>query len=99
MQWGDKLEFLEKIAATGEEVPALINRPIPTIYQKQFWEAFNLLSNSRRFHSVGISFIPISEIKSYLELYNINDIDLRNLYIIHLKAMDDVYVSHYAKKS
>ena len=93
------MEFLEQLAESGEEVPALQNRPHPTQFQNQFWEAFFVLSTSRGFHSAGIAAIPLSEIKSYFEIYNISDLELKHLYVTHIKSLDEVYVSHYSKKS
>jgi len=87
------------LAQEGEEVQALLNRPYPTLYQKQFWEAFHILSSSRRFHSAGIAAIPLSEIRAYLEIYSIADLDLRNEYVVQIQALDEVYTSHFQKKS
>ena len=87
------------MAKDGEDVPALKNRPLPTMYQRQFWEAFHSLSSSRRFHSAGIAAIPISEIEAYLRIYGIADLNVRHLYVVHIQALDDKYTTHYAKKS
>jgi hypothetical protein len=90
---------LQDLAKQGEEVPALLNRPTLTMWQSYFWEAYQICSSSRRFHSAGIANIPLSEIFSYLDGYYIWDLEMRDLYLRHIQTLDNTYLEHVNKKS
>jgi len=98
-QWGTRLDFLLQLAADGEDVPALKSKPTLTIWQEQFWNAFQVLSDSRGFTQMGITAIPISEIKAYLDIFKIDDPELRYLYLTFIKNLDGVFCTHINKKS
>lgn len=98
-QWGRQLDFLLELSADGEDVPALRSKPTLTIWQEQFWDAFQVLSDSRSFTQIGISSIPISEILAYLNLMQIVDAELRCLYLTFIRNLDVVFCNHINKKT
>jgi hypothetical protein len=100
LQWGSKIDFLQQVAKdTGELPPALANRPSLTVWQYYFWEAYHIVSNSRSFHSAGVAGIPLSQILAYFEIYDIKDLELRNLYLYHIQRLDSAYLEYTSKKS
>jgi hypothetical protein len=99
LQWGGRIEFLQDLAKQGEDVPALLNRPTLTMWQRYFWEAYQTISSSRNFHSAGIASIPLTEIFTYFQIYNIRDLEMRDLYLQHIQTLDNTYLEHANKKS
>jgi hypothetical protein len=99
LQWGGRIEFLQDLAKSGEEVPALKNRPTLTMWQRFFWDAYHVVNSSRNFHSAGLASIPLSEILAYFQIYNIRDLELRDLYIQHIQTLDNTYLEHANKRT
>jgi len=62
-----------------------------------YWQAFSVLSGSR---PVGMSVgaILLSEIKCYLELMEIWDLEERLTYLRMIKALDNVYLTDVKDK-
>lgn len=48
---------------------------------------------------MGITAIPISEIKAYFDIFKIDDPELRYLYLTFIKSLDGVFCTHINKKS
>ena len=42
----------------------------------------------------GVGPIPLSEMKAYMELFRINDLDERDRFVRMIKALDRVYIKH-----
>ena len=78
----------------GMKVEALENRPVLSPWVTEYWEAYQILSTSRRLHQGGIGPIPLSEIVAYLQAADVRDVDERLTYIKMIQALDLVYVSH-----
>jgi hypothetical protein len=63
------------------------------------WGAYTLLSGSRPMTEVGPGPIPLTEIKAYLEILQVEKIESR-LYLIRMvKALDDMYLENYREKT
>jgi hypothetical protein len=67
VEWGDDEAYLRELAAEGEEVSALLDKPglLPDLVQT--WQYFQLLNRSR-----GANFSPqpftFSDIRAFLEM-------------------------------
>ena len=96
MEWTGKSESLNKLAELrakkGLSTPAIDDRP--EIYEDliEAWQAFQELNQSRQ---VGLSANPIlvSEIKAWLELHNINDLDERLELHKLIRILDQTWLS------
>jgi hypothetical protein len=87
-----------KLQEAGQKVPALENKPYLSRWTMPYMEAFNVLSDSRSSGFGGVGPIPLSEIRSYMEIYEIVDIDERERFIKMVKALDSEYLAHTRKK-
>lgn len=63
-----------------------------------YWEAWQVLSLSRP-SGFGVGAIPISEIKAYLELYQVDDLDERIRYVRLIQAADGEFLKVMAERS
>ena len=72
----------EKVDDTG---PALYSDLL------NYFIAFNTLSSSRQ-QGFGVGSIQLSEIYAFFKIYNIDNIDDRDLYLKRIKILDNVYI-------
>lgn len=81
MTWGtpEKMVYLKQINA-----PILKQEPQPLAGSEKYFRAFSILNQSRNEYGM----IPFSEMKSYIELFGIED---KHGFIRILQAMDQVY--------
>lgn len=102
LQWGDKVEFLEtvvapRLAAQGERVKALDNRPDVEPHLIPIWDAYASLERDRHLTMGGPGPIPFTAIDRYASRYGIDDLDefdrLRRL----IMAMDAEYLKYVAE--
>lgn len=91
---------MKKVARQGEFVPpAIQSKPDLSQFEQPFYNAYNALSGSRNFTSVGPAPIPMSEILKYLsEHLQIDDIDEREEYIFMILGLDSTYLEWHNKK-
>lgn len=81
------------------EVKALQNRPTVTRWVIEYWEAFQILGNSRIPHQGGIGPIPLTEIVAYMDTIYLYDVDERLKMIRMIQSLDRVYVKHVNDKA
>ena len=81
------------------EVQALQNRPALTQWVIEYWEAFQILGNSRIPYQGGIGPIPLTEIVAYMEAIYLCDVDERLKMIKMIHSLDAVYVKHVNDKA
>lgn len=98
MKWGDKREWFINLK---EESGGTMEVPIDSEPELSFWlhnyiSAFSILSSSRPSSGFGISPIPLSEIKSYCDLYSIDDLDE---FVKYIKSMDNVFLKFHSEKN
>ncbi len=74
------------------EVPALQNRPTLTQWVIDYWEAFQILGNSRIPHQGGVGPIPLTEISAYMDVVYLRDVDERLRTVRMIQSLDKVYV-------
>jgi hypothetical protein len=82
---------------TGEIPFALRNRPTLDGRLGFYLRAFDRCSSSREWHEGAPASIKLSEIKAYCWLLELDDLELRELVIDHIQALDEVFRAHCAK--
>ncbi len=84
MQWGSRIEFLEKVEReTGETPTALLNRKVPDQWTLSYWSAFQDLTGSRTWSQSGPSQIPyMSKIVWLNENYVTDPDDRKDILLI-----------------
>lgn len=88
---------MEKRQDRGEEVEALENRPELLPELRYVWNGFILLSDSRS-SGMGLSYIPLSEILAWFQIYDIDDMAEREEVLEMIKALDRIYVEYQNSK-
>lgn len=81
------------------EVESLKNRPRLTMWTREYWEAYQILSGSRIVHQGGIGPIPLSEMVAYMDATYLLDVDERLKFIMMIQALDNIYVKHVNEKA
>lgn len=91
------MELLQKRLAEGKPAPALDHRPDLFPDLQPVWEGFTLLSPSR---NVGMSVgaIPLTEIKAYCEMYDIEG-EEREEFLLLIRSLDDEYLRWVNEKN
>lgn len=99
MQWGDKLEFLEKFEATsGTAPPALQERPVLDKDLEEFARAFFVLGSSRQASFGGICGISLTEINAYITIYG-EPLYGVEIFVHLIKLMDQTFMSELRAKN
>ncbi len=99
MEWGPQREFLNTLQQTTGEIPkALKDRPSLNKWTVQYYSAFNVLSDSRQIGQGGIGPIPLSEMKAYMEMFEVSNLDERERFAKMVRALDRVYIKHVNTK-
>lgn len=76
----------------GLDPAALRDRPVLTMYESYFKGIFFTLSDSRSYSDTGNPMpIPVSEIKSYCEMFYINRLEERTVLMRLVQEMDQTY--------
>jgi hypothetical protein len=107
-QYGDKLDWFMKLQEdldkkaekAGKEstlLPALAKRP--EIFQDLviFYNAFNAVSPSRQ-SGMGLGYIPLSEIRGYLDEFGVCGTEARLEWINWIQFIDRTYVRLHSEK-
>lgn len=81
------------------EVPSLQSRPTLTQWVIEYWEAFQILGNSRIPHQGAIGPIPLTEIVAYMDAIYLRDVDERLRMIKMIQSLDSVYTKHVNDKA
>lgn len=81
------------------EVKALQNRPALTQWVAEYWEAFQILGNSRIPHQGGVGPIPLTEIVAYMDTIYLFDVDERLRMVRMIQSLDKVYMRHVNDKA
>lgn len=99
MTWGPKEKFLQDLYdKTGILPKALEDKEELTLWTEKYYRAFMSLVNSREITMNGIGYIPLSEIKAYLDLFKITDPEDVQEFLMMMEALDEVYVRHINSK-
>ena len=100
LKWGrEEKTLLEIQEATGITPAGLAEKPTLAASLVGVWGAYNLLNSSRLITEAGPSPIPLTEIKAYLDIAKIDDVDSR-LYLVRMvRTLDNMYLENYAEKT
>lgn len=79
----------------GTEPKALENRPMMYEWMKEYFKAFNTLSQTRQF-GMGPNPISLSEILAYISIFGTDD---REAFVHHVLMMDEAFLSSQAAKA
>lgn len=99
LRWGPNLNLLIKRDNRGENTPCLQNnRPKLNAGLVWIYEAFVQLSSRRE---AGWSYqpIPFQSIIAWLDLYEVDDISIRQFFFKMIVMMDNAWLKYYAEKS
>lgn len=95
LEWGENADFLQEIADSGQEVPALNSRPHIFPDNIEYLQAFFDLSPSRN-NGMVEGPIPISEIVAYCDLMDVLD---RETMFYRVRACDNVFLQFKSAKN
>ena len=94
MQWA---QFKERLRTVDPEAKALKEEPLLNYAESHYMRVFTDLSRSRPV-GMGVSAIPISEIKSYCEYFGITDLNERADLLHIIQQMDEQFISYCNSK-
>lgn len=86
------------MAAEGEETRAWKERPLLDEYLAQTLENYMLLSSSRINVMGEVGAIPVSEIKAFLDLIGVVDLEDRWEFLMIVKGLDDHYLKDQKRR-
>lgn len=89
MENGEDFEFFQRIAVKSGKEPAKLAE-LPAISDRQFTyvHAFSILSRSRQI-GMGVGGIPLTEIRQYMKMYDIED---KERFTTIILAMDSAFI-------
>lgn len=97
MDWADKEDWLLEVSQANNFVPSAIrNKPELTENLNFIWYSFQVLSGSRQSGYGILQAITLNEIKSYIELYEI-EYDTE-IFVELIQYMDSVFLQKVNKK-
>ena len=94
MQWA---RHKERLRAVDPDAAALKEEPPLNYAESHYMRVFTDLSRSRPV-GMGVSAIPISEIKSYCDYFGITDLNERADLLFIIQQMDEQFISYCNSK-
>lgn len=91
MEFGEHVEWLQRLAAEGATVPDLKTRVVPAPHLVFHWLAFTALSTDRHV-GMGVGPIPWTAIDRYAVCYGIDDPDERERFERLVRLLDHEFV-------
>jgi len=79
-------------------VPALESKPEAFVDLRGYWQAFQVLNNSRQLAFGDIGAIPLSEIKAYFDLVGITELNEKEEYLYFIQLLDIKYLEWHRKR-
>lgn len=95
MQWA---QFKERLRTVDPEAKALKDEPVLNYAESHYMRVFTDLSRSRP-AGMGVSAIPISEIKAYCEMFGITDLNERADLLFIIQQMDEEFMNYCNSKN
>lgn len=95
MQWA---QFKERLRTVDPEAKALKDEPVLNYAESHYMRVFTDLSRSRPV-GMGVSAIPISEIKAYCEMFGITDPNERADLLFIIQQMDEEFMNYCNSKN
>lgn len=75
----------------------LADKPLLLKWGREMLTAFNLLSQSRQMFEAGPQPVTVSDVKAFLDIAAVRLVDDRLRFLMVFKAMDSIYLNHYAE--
>lgn len=88
------MAYLEHLHSQGKAVAVIDEKPELFGDLQDIWEAFGMLDPSRQ-NGMGMGYIPLAEIKAYLEMFGTDDVDR---FVRLLRHLDKAYVDAIRKQ-
>jgi hypothetical protein len=95
LQWA---QFKERLRTVDPEAKALKDEPVLNYAESHYMRVFTDLSRSRPV-GMGVSAIPISEIKAYCEMFGITDLNERADLLFIIQQMDEEFMNYCNSKN
>jgi hypothetical protein len=95
LQWA---QFKERLRTVDPEAQALKDEPVLNYAESHYMRVFTDLSRSRPV-GMGVSAIPISEIKAYCEMFGITDLNERADLLHIIQQMDEEFMNYCNSKN
>lgn len=95
MQWA---QFKERLRTVDPEAKALKDEPVLNYAESHYMRVFTDLSRSRPV-GMGVSAIPISEIKAYCDMFGITDLNERADLLFIIQQMDEEFMNYCNSKN
>ena len=91
MRWGEQADQLRAVADKTGKVPTALKEE-PDVYpdMQWIWDAFWMLHRSRQI-GMSVGPIPLSEIESFIRLFEVREIEA---FIAAIDALDRMYLQH-----
>lgn len=94
MDWGEREEGLTAVETqTGETPQALLNKPELHEWLHWLYDAFWVCCTARPVYDGSVGSIPITAMHAYAEMFGVRGIELRQLLVRTIRALDSVYRS------
>lgn len=84
--------------ATGKTPKTLLDKPRLHEWLSWYYDAFWMINSGRRIHQGSVGMVPLTEMVAYLELYAVEEIEARQLFVKTMRALDSVYVKQVNAK-
>lgn len=99
LTWGKQLKFLQEMKDDGLDPQALRDRPVLDKVQAYYMDAFQVITDSRRYTYGQPIPIPLSEILSYCQLFYIDSLLEREQLVRVVQALDNTYLKVTSEQS
>ena len=98
LEWGEHVDFLEQVAASGRSPKALQARPSLEPHLTFWWNAFVELSRDRPVHMGAVGSIPFTSLDRWAQRYGITGLNEFDTFRAVMRAMDAVVHAHGVKQ-
>ena len=99
MQWGGSESFFKVVREdTGTPHPADIGRPALRNDCIKYFDAFRYLGASRLWSEVGPQPVQVSEVKAYVDMIGLDDVDTKLKFLKFVQLMDRVELASIQRK-
>jgi hypothetical protein len=92
---GDNLQRFQNLKEDGASVPILDDEPKLSFPLQEIWHGFSALSSSRQM-GFDVGAIPLTEIKAYVDLFGVVDLEM---FVACVRALDADYLKHVREKN
>lgn len=95
MEWGGKIEMLERMKEQGQDPPALKNRPQLLNRLQWYFECFTEMTSDRSYTQGYPLRLSTSQIHAYWRIYGLSDMED---FIDKIKQIDSIWIAKQNEK-